>query len=204
MDTKYPLALLLILSSASALSWQEFCALPIIDKMLLQHENMLKIANGSVSNQYMTSAQASIWVQNENEMLSTFATAYPDEYARALANIKNITKSIIQQSVQPIVITKMIKVGDHYVSETICKAHPEECPAETVAPIVKAQVNYSRTPGECGKAREEDWQTLVWNYAGMEIDLANTNSANKESMLDQAAKGSQSKQYICLTGGKVS
>lgn len=96
--------------------------------------------------------------------------------------------------------TIFIKVGDHYVSESLCKADPAYCvePAKAVTTTPAKNAN-KRTPEQCGAAREKDWQVYCWQNAKT-ISCDAVSNADKTMILNNLAQGYYSNQAICLRG----
>ena len=198
---KTELAIMVLMGYSFALSWQEFVSLPLEEKMLLQYENLKGVANGTFSTPYLTAAEAASMRTSFSENVVEYARAYPNDYNRAMANVRKLKVSI-----KPVAITyveaKFVKVGDHYVSEAICKADPSACPA---APVNQTQAQNKtappnkRTAAECSAAREKDWGIYCWqNYPNVACD--GVSAADKNMVLDNIAEGYYSNQAICLRG----
>jgi uncharacterized protein (DUF885 family) len=198
------LMLALLMSSCFALSYQSFVSLSLEEKMLLQNEGLKRIENGSASSQYLTSSEATTVKQQWfTPMIQAFSSRYPTEYNKAVSNVKgymeSMTNAVTQVNQSE---TKFIKVGDVYVSETICKASPKLC--EIAPEPVKNQTVVKpankRTAAQCSAARQKDWEVYCWQNA-MIISCDAVSDANKNMVLDNLAKGYYSNQAICLRGG---
>jgi hypothetical protein len=117
-------------------------------------------------------------------------------------NVRKVSESIIAPAV--LNTTKYVKVGDVYVSESVCKAYPKQCEVKpnqtTVAP--KVQIPNKRTAAECSAARAKDWEIYcaIVRQEGFEIDCVNANVKAKNEILDNLAEGLQSWQAKCLRG----
>lgn len=175
----FALILLLLASLAYPISWQDYIALPIDQKMILQNQRLNKIAEGSIPTPYISPQQAASILGIK--ILIPITTAP--------------TITVINQP------TNFIKVGDRYVSESICKAYPKECEAPIIVQnktkVAQAPAN-KRTAAECVAAREKDWDAFVWsNYPNID---PNANGAEKEALLDRMAEGYYSWQAKCLRG----
>lgn len=94
---------------------------------------------------------------------------------------------------------KLIKVGNQYISEKVCKENPSLCEikneTKSTPPTSKPLV---RTIVQCLDAREKDWQN--WCWINPKIDCANAPASAKKEILDNLAKSENSNQGRCLRG----
>ena len=188
---KHLILILACFSLVSAISWKEYVALPLDQKYCLQYLRISQVANGSLANQYMSKNDALKLKDSFNLGFSA------DTMAKSRLILVNL--SLAPTYIEP----KMIKVGDHYVSETICISQPSLC---QVAPIVKVNqtqtVVYARTAAQCVSAREKDWKTwcYIMESGSDKVDCNNAPSASKNQILDNIAKNANSEQGKCLRG----
>jgi hypothetical protein len=193
-------AILLLASSCWALTWESFVKLSLEEKYLLMNERLKQVENGSVSNPYLNRAGATIMRQWAIGWIPMFVAQNQDGYVKAMANVNEYMKNMTEVAT-PWLPTKFIKVGDRYVSESVCKADPAYCvePVANITKNVTAPVKNKRTAAECGAAREKDWAVYCWQNAKT-ISCDAVSSIDKTMILNNLAQGYYSNQAICLRG----
>lgn len=189
---------ILLLVSLSFASWESFCAMPIEEKMLLQNERLKQVENGSLIIAGLDLSTVSSMRAYLNEWIDVYSNKFQVDYSQAVKNVQAYIQSMPKEIKIIQSATKFIKVGDKYVSESICQAYPAECVvSQPTAP--PAKVYNPRTPGECSGAREKDWEVFCWQRA-KEISCDAVTDANKDQILDSIAEGYYSNQAVCLRG----
>lgn len=93
---------------------------------------------------------------------------------------------------------KMVKVGNQYISEKVCKETPALCEIKNETKKPPAQKPIVKTIEQCLDAREKDWQN--WCWINPKIDCANAPASAKKEILDNLAKSENSHQGRCLRG----
>lgn len=187
--------LMLFMAMPFAMSWEAFVSLPLEEKMILMDDTLTKLENGSMSSSLMTKTEAGKMHTDTRQWCLEFQSNNPEEYVKAKGNVESMVFIKVNETE-----TKFIKVGDVYISETICKASPEQC---VVAPAavqpVKTKPANKRTPAQCSAAREKDWQVFCWQNAKT-ISCDAVAPIDKTMILDNLAQGYYSNQAICLRG----
>ena len=188
-------AIMLLMSVTSAMSWSSFVSLPLEEKMLIMEDRLAQIENGSLYSSSLTKAEATKMHSDMDAWCREFKTSAPDEYSKAEGNVKSMVFLRVNETE-----TKFIKVGDVYISETICKASPEQC-VVAPEPVVKNKtvVANKRTAAECSAARQKDWEVFCWQNART-ISCDAVAQIDKTMILDNLAQGYYSNQAICLRG----